>query len=233
MSLLENTNIKPIIDYYKTNLADIEKLKSLRIEKRKKFFLTKKKAEIMDDLLIIRTKIALKTNAIKSQKEYLEEICSFDFNFFTQFLTEILSVEGSSYQLLNLSLDTSTSYAKYWVTDFNSESLTMRSKENFCLISPSYILNGTVEFHSQDLTLMDDLNKQAGVILLNTTSSYKAFDYEKEQVSSELIKNNSSLEGIIIDLINLRIANPELSEPQLFVLFTKSFGKIRKKVNKY
>lgn len=163
-------------------------------------------------------KIEEKRELINKLEDYLDRLCIFNFDVATDFITRVLSIiEGEEYQKINLelsysyldpSLSINTDIPTY-TTDYEDVCLISTIK-NIKLISDMYDNGDLVESYDIDRAIRD--NKY---ILLETNDTYKMFNYSIQQVPEKLSRKYYYLADIIIDLINLRLINPNLTDVQV------------------
>ncbi len=163
----------------------------------------------------IKRKIKSGKSSIKDKENYLDRLCTFDFDVATQFLADTLSIiECEEYQKTDLELeDTHLNVALFvstkvptCTTDYEDVCL-IATKENVKLVSDMYI-----EDSGDIKTALE--GGDGKYILLESDDTYMMFDYFKQQVPKELIETYPYLSEIVVDLISLRLANPNLSDKQ-------------------
>lgn len=166
-----------------------------------------------------KRKIKSGMESIKNKESYLDRFCTFDFDIITQFLADTLSIiEREEYQITDLELeDTHLNVALFVATkvplsttDYESVCL-ITTKENTKLVSDMYDDDEFKDSNDIQTTLEDEDGKY---ILLESSDTYTIFDYSKQQIPEELTETYPYLPEIIVDLISLRLENPNLSDKQ-------------------
>lgn len=166
-----------------------------------------------------KRKIESGKSSIKDKENYLDRLCTFDFDVATQFIADTLSIiEGAEYQKADLEIeDTHFNAALFaatkvptYTTDYEYVCL-IATKENVELVFDMY--------NDNELEDSDDIKTaleggDGKYILLECDDTYTMFDYFEQQVPEELIETYPYLSEIVVDLISLRLANPNLSDKQ-------------------
>ncbi len=167
--------------------------------------------------------IKSKKASIKSKENYLDRLCVFDFDVATQFLADTLAIiEEEEYQKTDLELEeesTSINVAMFTATGVPLLE-TDTDKEYVCLIATKENKKLISDLDDKD-ELESSYDIQTALeggdgkyILLESHDTYTMFDYSEQQVPEKLTKTYPYLSEIIVDLINLRLANPNLSDKQ-------------------
>jgi hypothetical protein len=158
-------------------------------------------------------KIKSGKTSIKSKKNYLDNLCTFDFDVATQFLAGALSViEGEQYESTEIELSHTTLMAAGKVM------IPISHDDSVCLISTSENTRQISKLYDDDeISDSDDIEdsiQDGKYILLELDDEYCLFDYDTQQVSEELTETYPYLSTVVCDLISLRLANSNLSDKQ-------------------
>lgn len=155
--------------------------------------------------------------SIKSKENYLNNLCTFDFDVVTQFIAGALSIiEGEQYESKNIELE--YSYIAYIYAGKILIPTTETEDESVCLISTGKNTRTILKhYDNEKINNIDDIKNNISdgkYILLELDDKYRLFDYDTKQVPKELTDTYSYLSTVVCDLISLKLANPDLSDKQ-------------------
>lgn len=221
---MEKNNYKTLTDIINSIIEEKAEIKttSEELDKQSKGsirrFLLSNKYERKEYKLYknkLESKIEDKQQAIDSNSKFLDYICKFNFDVAMQFVANVLTiVEGQKYQNINLRFE--DTYLDVALSDTLGYSIMRTDLDNICLITTS---QNKLEFesrcslkHSYEIEKIIKNNKYISID--KVADHYYLFDYQYLKVPNELTKNYPYLEEIIIDLINIRVTNINITEEE-------------------
>lgn len=163
-------------------------------------------------------KIKLKKSSINILEKYLNSLCTFDFDVATKFIAAVLSiVEGEQYQKTDLEFNYIELNAPLFITT-KITLLEEKTWEDICFISTKENTELICGMHNKGKlrgsSHICKSIKDNKYILLDRNNIYTMFNYVEREVPKELTEKYPYLSEIIIDLINLRLSNKQLTDFQ-------------------
>lgn len=220
-------SLEEILNSIKQEQIEIETMKGdLRSKSKgriRRFFSSDDYEKQQFKLYRTETKRKIKSgkSSIKDKENYLDRLCTFDFDVVTQFLADTLSIiEGEEYQKTDLEFE-NTYYTTLSVATELPVCIPATDDEYVCLIATKKNVELVSDMYNDDeLEDSDDIETaledgDGKYILLESDDTYTMFDYFEQQVPEELTETYPYLSEIVVDLISLRLENPNLSDKQL------------------
>lgn len=159
--------------------------------------------------IAMKGKIESKKDSVEELEEHLDELCTFDFDLAMNFIAHALStIEGEDYAVINLDLSDNNLSLATGVRKFRTR------RENVTLISTTENVKMIAEMEA-DGALRDGWDVESAIdndkyILVDSDEAYTLYDYCGGKVPDELTETYTYLSPVVMDLVSLRLANPDL-----------------------